>query len=123
MKIHVGYDLVYECVQPTPMIFMLNVHRAADLLTADRMRITPPSFLLHRQARRRGSADRRQYSVPLLETSRPHPYRRVQSTAGRAPRPAMEITADIVPYSRISGSSGRRPRGFCTIFERPFDYF
>jgi transglutaminase-like putative cysteine protease len=43
MKIHVGYDLVYECVQPTPMIFMLNVHpsRAADLLTADRMRITP----------------------------------------------------------------------------------
>ena len=33
MKIHVGYDLVYECVQPTPMIFMLNVHpsRAADL--------------------------------------------------------------------------------------------
>jgi hypothetical protein len=43
MKIHVGYDLVYECVQPTPMIFMLNVHpsRAADLLTADRMRVTP----------------------------------------------------------------------------------
>ena len=44
MKIHVGYDLVYQCVQPTPMIFMLNVHpsRAADLLTADRMRLTPP---------------------------------------------------------------------------------
>jgi transglutaminase-like putative cysteine protease len=43
MKIHLGYDLVYECVQPTPMILMLNVHpsRAADLLTADRMRITP----------------------------------------------------------------------------------
>ena len=43
MKIRVGYDLVYECVQPTPMIFMLNVHpsRAADLLTADRMRVTP----------------------------------------------------------------------------------
>jgi len=43
MKIHVGYDLIYECVQPTPIIFMLNVHpsRAADLLTADRMRITP----------------------------------------------------------------------------------
>ncbi len=43
MKIHVGYDLVYECVQPTPMILMLNVHpsRAADLLTADRIRTTP----------------------------------------------------------------------------------
>jgi len=43
MKIHLGYDLIYECVQPTPMILMLNVHpsRGADLLTADRMRITP----------------------------------------------------------------------------------
>ncbi len=43
MKIHVGYDLIYNCVAPTPMLFMLNVHpsRAADLLTSDRMRVTP----------------------------------------------------------------------------------
>ena len=43
MKIHVGYDLIYDCVAPTPMVFMLNVHpsRAADLLTSDRMRVTP----------------------------------------------------------------------------------
>ncbi len=43
MKIHVGFDLVYDCVQATPMIFMLNVHpsRAADLVTSDRLRVTP----------------------------------------------------------------------------------
>jgi hypothetical protein len=43
MKIHVGYDLIYDCVAPPPMVFMLNVHpsRAADLLTSDRMRVTP----------------------------------------------------------------------------------
>ena len=43
MKIHVGYDLIYDCVAATPMVFMLNVHpsRAADLLTSDRMRVTP----------------------------------------------------------------------------------
>ena len=43
MKIHVGFDIVYEFAQPTPMILMLNVHpsRAADLLTSDRLRLTP----------------------------------------------------------------------------------
>jgi transglutaminase-like putative cysteine protease len=43
MKIHVGFDLVYDCVGPTPMIFMLNVHpsRAADLVTPDDLHATP----------------------------------------------------------------------------------
>jgi len=47
MKIHVGFDLVFECPQPTPMIFMVNVHpsRAADLVTADRLRVTPARSL------------------------------------------------------------------------------
>lgn len=44
VKIHVGFDLTYETAHFTPMIFMLNVHpsRAADLITPDRLRITPP---------------------------------------------------------------------------------
>jgi transglutaminase-like putative cysteine protease len=44
VKIHIGFGLMYESVHPTPMIFMLNVHpsRSADLLTPDRLRITPP---------------------------------------------------------------------------------
>src|ERR1700761_7676241 len=33
MQIAVGYELIYDCPQPTPMIQMLNVHhsRVADL--------------------------------------------------------------------------------------------
>lgn len=44
MKIRIGFDMVYSCSQPTPMILTLNVHssRAADLLTPDQIRIDPP---------------------------------------------------------------------------------
>ena len=43
MKIHVGFDLTYQSAHATPMVFMLNVHpsRAPDLVTPDRLRITP----------------------------------------------------------------------------------
>jgi transglutaminase-like putative cysteine protease len=43
MNIHIGFDLVYDCVGPTPMIFMLNVHpsRAADLVGSDELRAAP----------------------------------------------------------------------------------
>jgi transglutaminase-like putative cysteine protease len=43
MKIRVGCDLTYECVAPTPMVLMLNVHpsRAADLLAPDLVRVSP----------------------------------------------------------------------------------
>jgi transglutaminase-like putative cysteine protease len=43
MKIHVGFDMAFHCLQPTPMIFMVNVHpsRAADLITPDRLRVSP----------------------------------------------------------------------------------
>ncbi|PTD96465.1 transglutaminase-like domain-containing protein [Pseudothauera lacus] len=44
MRIRIGYELVYDCPQPTPMILTLNVHhtRAADMLEADRLRADPP---------------------------------------------------------------------------------
>jgi transglutaminase-like putative cysteine protease len=43
MLIQVGYELVFNCPQSTPMILMVNVHysRAADLVTPDRL-ITDP---------------------------------------------------------------------------------
>ena len=43
MKIRVGYALVYDFPQPTPMILTLNVHygRASDLVQPDNMRTTP----------------------------------------------------------------------------------
>src|ERR1700737_209056 len=44
MKIRVGYEISYDCPQPTPMILTLSVHpsRFPDLLTWDRMRLDPP---------------------------------------------------------------------------------
>jgi transglutaminase-like putative cysteine protease len=43
MKIRAGYEISYDCVQPTPMIAMLNVHpsRTQDLVTPDLLRLNP----------------------------------------------------------------------------------
>src|SRR5579862_2890320 len=43
MRLRLGYDLVYECPQPTPMILVLNVHftRVSDLETPDHIRVSP----------------------------------------------------------------------------------
>ena len=55
MKIHVGFDMAFECPQPTPMIFMVNVHpsRAADLITLELASRDPraPDHNLHRRLR------------------------------------------------------------------------
>lgn len=39
MKIHIGYELAFDCPTPTPMILMMNAHpsRAADLIVPDIM--------------------------------------------------------------------------------------
>ncbi len=44
MKLRVGYELTYECTQPTPMLLMLNTHysRAQDVLSADLLVVNPP---------------------------------------------------------------------------------
>jgi transglutaminase-like putative cysteine protease len=43
MKIRIGYELVFECPKPTPMIVMLKVHtsRATDLVTPDMVTADP----------------------------------------------------------------------------------
>jgi transglutaminase-like putative cysteine protease len=43
MKLRVGYELVYECPQPTPMMLMLNTHysRAQDVLVPDVLAVDP----------------------------------------------------------------------------------
>jgi transglutaminase-like putative cysteine protease len=45
LKIQVGYELIYDCPQPTPMLLMLNIHftRVADLITPDHL-ITSPAI-------------------------------------------------------------------------------
>jgi transglutaminase-like putative cysteine protease len=43
VQISLGYELIYRCLQPTPMILNLNIHytRAADLVRADNMLTDP----------------------------------------------------------------------------------
>ena len=45
MKIRVGYEFIYDCPQPTPMILTLNIHftRVSDIITPDHL-ITNPSI-------------------------------------------------------------------------------
>src|SRR5882724_1001500 len=44
MKIHVGFELIYECPQPTPMVLMLSLHRtrARDVVGAEQIVAEPP---------------------------------------------------------------------------------
>lgn len=44
MKIRIGYELIYECPQPTPMILTLNVHysRISDMIVPDHLIADPP---------------------------------------------------------------------------------
>jgi transglutaminase-like putative cysteine protease len=43
MQIKCGYELSFDCIQPTPMLLNLNIHasRAADLVVADKMVTSP----------------------------------------------------------------------------------
>ena len=43
MQIQVGYELIYDFPQPTPMILALNIHysRASDIVVPDHMHIQP----------------------------------------------------------------------------------
>ena len=49
MKIRAGYEISYDCPQPTPMILQVSVHpsRIPDLLSWDRMQIDPPDPRQH----------------------------------------------------------------------------
>jgi transglutaminase-like putative cysteine protease len=48
MKLRVGYELIYECEQYTPMMLMLNTHfsRAQDMLQADLLVVDPAVTIL-----------------------------------------------------------------------------
>ena len=43
MQIHVGYELIYRCPQPTPMVVTLNIHygRVSDLIKTDHLLLSP----------------------------------------------------------------------------------
>jgi transglutaminase-like putative cysteine protease len=43
LEIKVGYELIYDCFQPTPMLLLLNIHysRASDLVVPDHLTTNP----------------------------------------------------------------------------------
>ncbi len=43
MKIRVGYEMIYDCPQPTPMVLTLNMHftRVSDIVGRDDMMFDP----------------------------------------------------------------------------------
>ena len=45
MQIRVGYELIYDCLRPTPMILTLNIHftRVSDIVVPDHL-VTSPSI-------------------------------------------------------------------------------
>ena len=47
MQIRVGYELIYECPQPTPMLLTLNTHysRVADIVVPDHI-VTSPAVAI-----------------------------------------------------------------------------
>ena len=47
MQVRVGFEMVYRCVQPTPMILALSIHysRASDLVRPDHL-VTTPAVLV-----------------------------------------------------------------------------
>ena len=44
MQIRVGYEIIYECPQPTPMVLTLHIHstRASDIIRPDHLATNPP---------------------------------------------------------------------------------
>jgi transglutaminase-like putative cysteine protease len=44
VQIRVGFEMIYDCPQPTPMVFNLNVHftRVSDLVGRDDLMVDPP---------------------------------------------------------------------------------
>ena len=47
MQIRIGYELIYDCPQPTPMILTLNVHftRVSDIIVPDHLVADPPVLI------------------------------------------------------------------------------
>ena len=43
MQIRVGYELIYDCPQPTPMILTLHIHftRVSDIIVPDHLSTRP----------------------------------------------------------------------------------
>lgn len=55
MQIRVGYELIYDCPQPTPMMLMLNIHhtRADDIIVPGHL-VSDPTIPVAEASRKGG---------------------------------------------------------------------
>ena len=90
MNIRFGYELVYTCPQPTPMILMLHAHpsRIPDLLRPDILETQPrsPARYVHRRVRQYLYANRCSYRRDPFDGRRSHQGQRY-SRPGVSRRP------------------------------------
>jgi hypothetical protein len=94
MQIRVGYELVYDCPQPTPMLLMLNVHytRVSDMVVSD--------HLVLRALRSRSVA---------IATASATGCNRIVAPAGRVRLSAMGIVNDTGAPDRVALGARQRP--------------
>ena len=103
MKIKVGYELIYECPQPTPMMLVLNIHytRASDLLVPDHV-ITDPSIPI---------ADYRDsFGNWCTRLVAPTGQIRITSTASRQGLGRAGYRCNVCAAASDTGAAGRGPR-------------
>ena len=100
MKIRVGYEVIHDSPQPTPMLLMLRVHpsRAADLVTPDPIVSIPP--------------------IPIGEyhDSFGNLCGRILAPAGRLTLSAEAIVRDTGQPDSVAPSAGQ-----CAIADLPSD--
>ena len=119
MQIRAGYDIAYECPQPTPMLLVLSVHpsRQPDLLTPHRITLRPagPSRDLPRRLRQRLHADRSRRpgdsrSRPISSSATPAcPTRSIRTARAarrsRSCRTTCSSSCSAAATARPTGSS------------------
>ena len=109
MKISVGFDIGYDCPQPTPMILTLSIHysRVSDLLKPDRARDRPfrPHKGLSRRARQLVQPDRRSEGGNAL---RAHSIVRDPGTPDRVEHEAQQHAVHDLPEETLVSLLGSR---------------
>src|ERR1700760_3287438 len=101
MLIRLGYELVYDCPQPTPMLLMLNVHytRVSDLVEPDHL-VTSPAVPVH--GYRDGFGNWCSRSLPPAGQPRLTPTRSSTTPASRMSSPSTRRSTScrICPMTR-----------------------
>ena len=105
MQLRVGYELIYDCPQPTPMMLMLNIHhsRASDIVVPDVLTTTPavPLDVLPRCIRQLVHPNRRAAGTDPPDRQRDrqrHGYSRAASRASERQHAVEELPEECLLF-------------------------